>query len=304
MAIDIEAIKRKVEELQGNRKNSRVQLWKPEIGTYRIRALPWKDCEPGQPFKELWFYYLGDAAKGMLAPHQFGKPDPIQDLIIKLYSTGSADDRLTARKLRPKMRAYVPILVREENGKKVESSEILVWSFGRMVYQRLLGFFLKADIDDYLDPKTGFDLEVTLSKIEGKRFFDTAVDVARRPSAIASTDEEIKSILDSIPDIMDMWPLKTPQEISAVLQAWLADEPLEGEGTTRNVSEDALDALADDVMDAGNTSVETKQESEKVAVKDAKPKKIKKEAAKTDDDDVMQANLTLNEVFDELMSDD
>jgi hypothetical protein len=133
MAIDLEAIKRRVAELSGVKKSSSVQLWKPGIGEHKIRCLPWKNAPDGQPFMERWFYYIGENA-GILAPNQFGKPDPINDLIRKLYSSGKPDDRLLAKKLQPKMRCYAPVVVRGQ-----EDKGVMVWSFGKIVYQRMLG---------------------------------------------------------------------------------------------------------------------------------------------------------------------
>ena len=133
MAIDLEAIKKRVAELSGVRKTSSVQLWKPGLGEHKIRCLPWKNSGDGQPFMERWFYYIGENA-GILAPNQFGKPDPINDLIRKLYSSGSADDRALAKKLSPKMRCYAPVIVRSEEDKGVQ-----IWAFRKIVSRTQFG---------------------------------------------------------------------------------------------------------------------------------------------------------------------
>jgi hypothetical protein len=122
MAIDLEAIRKRVAQLSGNYKNSSIQLWKPGVGEYKIRGLAWKNAPEGSPIIEKWFYYLGNGP-GILTPNQFGKPDPIQDLIRKLYSSGKPEDKTLAKKLLPKMRAYLPIIVRGEEAKGVQ-----VWS--------------------------------------------------------------------------------------------------------------------------------------------------------------------------------
>ena len=80
MAIDLEAIRKRVMELSGQGKNSRVQLWKPTPGQHKIRGVPWKNTVDGMPFRELRFYYIGEQPR-ILAPSQFGKPDPVNDLI-------------------------------------------------------------------------------------------------------------------------------------------------------------------------------------------------------------------------------
>jgi hypothetical protein len=246
MAIDLEAIKRRVAELSGVKKSSSVQLWKPGVGEHKIRCLPWKNAKDGQPFEERWFYYIGENA-GILAPNQFGKPDPINDLIRKLYSSGKPDDRVLAKKLQPKMRCYAPVIVRGQEDKGVQ-----VWSFGKIVYQRMLGFFLDEEVGDVLDPNNGFDLKVTLSQAPGKQFMDTMVDPARRPSKLHDDADTMKKWLDAVPNLDDMYRLKSTQEIETVLNNWLnggSTEDLPAKETTRGPAPagDALDDLVAEV---------------------------------------------------------
>lgn len=246
MAIDLEAIKRRVAELSGVRKTSSVQMWKPGLGEYKIRCLPWKNAAEGQPFMERWFYYIGENA-GLLAPNQFGKPDPINDLIRKLYSSGKPDDRVLAKKLSPKMRCYAPVIVRGEEDKGVQ-----VWAFGKIVYQRMLGFFLDEEVGDILDPSQGFDLKVTISKAPGKQFNDTMVDPARRPSKLHEDQKTMATWLENVPNIDDLYRLKSTQEIEAVLNNWLnggmTEESQPTLETTRGpVPADALDDLVAEV---------------------------------------------------------
>lgn len=284
MAIDLEAIKKKLAKLSGNDKGgsgkmSSVQLWKPELGEYRIRLLPWKDAKDGQPFHERLFYYIGEN-KGLVAPHQFGKPDPINDLIRKLYSSGKADDKALAKKLLPKLRAYAPVLVRGE-----ESQGVMVWAFGKMVYQRLLSFFVDSEIGDITNVDEGFDLVVKITKVAGKTFNDTTVDAARRPSKLSDDKKQVELWLNSIPNIDDMYRVKPPEELEQVLNAWLNGTDAEvssSVGTSRGpASSDALDDIV--------ASTKTVEE---------KPKKAP--AKKAADPDVQMKNL--DEAFDDLLS--
>jgi hypothetical protein len=280
MAIDLEAIKRRVAELSGVKKTSSVQMWKPEIGEHKVRCLPWKNAPEGQPFAERWFYYIGENA-GILAPNQFGKPDPINDLIRKLYSSGKPDDRVLAKKLQPKMRCYSPVIIRGQEDKGVQ-----VWSFGKIVYQRMLGFFLDEEVGDILDPNTGFDLKVTISKAPGKQFNDTMVDPARRPSKLHDDAKTMATWLENTPNIDDMYRLKSTQEIETVLNNWLnggaTEETVQDPGTSRGpVSNDALDDLVAEVKATSPTAVK-------------KPKKA---------DDDTPKKKSLDDAFEDLMSD-
>jgi hypothetical protein len=280
MAIDLEAIRKRVAELNGTSKRSSVQLWKPPVGEHKIRCLPWKNSPDGQPFAERWFYYIGDNA-GILAPNQFGKPDPINDLIRKLYSSGKPDDRVLAKKLQPKMRCYAPVVVRGQ-----EDKGVMVWSFGKIVYQRMLSFFLDEEVGDILSPTEGFDLKVTLSQAPGKAFMDTMVDPARRPSKLHEDSKQVESWLNSIPNLDDMYRLKSTQEIETVLNNWLnggTSEDLSTPATTRGpATTDALDDLVAEVK----------------ASTPEKPKKKKSE------DDAPVKKQSLDDAFADLMGDE
>lgn len=280
MGIDLEAIKRRVAELSGVKKTSSVQLWKPSLGEHKIRCLPWKNSPDGQPFAERWFYYIGDNA-GILAPHQFGKQDPINDLIKKLYSSGKPDDRVLAKKLAPKMRCYAPVVVRGEEDKGVQ-----VWAFGKLVYQRMLGFFLDEDVGDILSPTEGFDLKVSITKQPGKQFNDTTVDPARRPTKLHEDSKTMEQWLNSIPNIDDMYRLKSTQEIETVLNNWLnggSAADATPEMSRGVVTSDALDDLVAEV---------------KSTTSDSKPA-VKK--SKKDEDTKKQS---LDDAFADLMNDE
>lgn len=303
MAVDLEAIRRRVQELNGVRRNSNIQLWKPEIGEHKVRGIPWKNADPGMPFLERWFYYIGNN-KGILAPHQFGKPDPINDLIRKLYSSGKPEDRLLAKKLQPKMRAYMAVLVRGQEDKGVQ-----VWAFGKPIYQRLLGFFTDEDVGDILDPTEGFDLKVLVTHVPGKMFngkpsLDTAVDPARRPTKLSDDPAQAKTWLDSVPNIDDMYKLNSVQEIETVLNNWLnggdtssGGDPDGSSGGMSSSGGDELDKLVNEVKGEAAPS------SDASPTKPARAK-AKKQPTPDVDDEVPVVKKSLDAAFAELMNDD
>ena len=109
MAINLDAIRAKLNKLQSQtgRQNN---LWKPEPGNQQIRIVPYQH-DKDNPFLELYFHYdLGE--KNYLSPVTFGKADPVVEFAEKLKATGNREDWQMARKMEPKMRTYVPILVR------------------------------------------------------------------------------------------------------------------------------------------------------------------------------------------------
>jgi hypothetical protein len=304
VAVDLEAIRRRVQELSGNRRNSNVQLWKPEIGEYKVRGLPWKDAPDGMPFLERWFYYIGNGP-GILAPHQFGKPDPINDLIRKLYSSGKPDDRLLAKKLQPKMRTYMPVIVRGQ-----EDKNVLVWVFGKPIYTRLLTFFTDEDGGDILDPNEGFDLKVAITHTPGKMFMgkpslDTQIDI-RKPSKLSADPILAKTWLDGVPNLDDMYKLKSVQEIETLLNNWLNGGEAtanDDDGTSKGASPtgDELDKLVNEVK--GESKADAAPASEAKPEKAAKAKAAKKASADVDEDAPVEKK-SLDDAFAELMKDD
>lgn len=308
MAFDLEAIRKKMNQLNGKR-GSNVQMWKPEgAGEFRIRCMPWAadKTADGTPFIERLFYYIGDN-RGILAPKQFGEEDPVADLISSLYDSGSEGDREIAKKLLPKMRAYLPILVQGEEDKGVQ-----VYSFNRNVYQRLLSFFVHEDIGDITDIHEGFDLIVTIvdsgRKWQGRAMFDQNIDAARKPTHLKKwfdgDEDKMEEALSKLPNIDDMYvnARKTPAECQEILNAFAGagEEEKDDVGTSRGSSSDKLDELAEDVK-AGSSDGDASEEKPK-----ARKRRVKKTEVDLDEssDTSEETEKNLDAAFDGLMEDD
>lgn len=303
MAIDIDAIRKKVQELSGIRKTSNIQMWKPTAPSeHRVRGLPMKTSIDGVPIRELQFYYLEEGRAGILAPFQFGKPDPIHELRMKMYSTKNADDKKLANELRPKTRAFLPIIVRGE-----ESKGILVWSMSKFTYNRVLGFFLDEDCGDILDPQNGFDLKVTLSQAAGRKFADTAVDVGRKSSKLHEDLAQVKAWLDATPNVEELYRLKSYEEVENILNNWMNGGQNNSSGNTDGTSRDngkvdELDALVNEVK---GTPADTKDAKKAEPSSDSSTKKGTKSAKKDEpaDDEASASKKSLDDAFADLMSD-
>ena len=237
MAIDLDAIRRKLNQLSGQntKKNS---MWRPVEGeehTVRILSFPDND---GQPFKERWFYYNIGNNPGLLAPYQFGKEDPIQELINKLRDDGSKESYELAKKLYPKMRCYAPVVVRGE-----EDKGVMLWSFGKMVYQSLLNIMLDEDYGDITDPLEGRDVKVICTKAPGRMWASTEVRPRGKSSKLTEKSSEVKKMVESIPSLDDLFALKSYEELEKIVNDWLNgdSEETSSEGTFRggNTSSEA-----------------------------------------------------------------
>lgn len=214
MAIDFDAIRKKLNQLSGAN-SKRNLMWRPPEGeTTTVRILGFTDND-GNPFKERWFYYNIGNNPGLLSPHQFGKPDPIQELIQKLKSEGTKESYEMAKKLYPKMRTYAAVIVRGE-----ESEGVKLWAFGKTVYQALLNVMLDPDYGDITDVYEGHDIKVTCTKQAGRQWAMT--DVMPRPkSTPLGTKSEIKNWQDNIPELDDLYQLKSYDQLENIINAWL-----------------------------------------------------------------------------------
>ncbi len=227
MAIDFDAIKRKLDRLSGNN-NSRNVMWKPVEGEkHTVRLLSFPDND-GQPFKELMFYYNIPGQRGLLAPSQFGKRDPIQELINKLRDEGTKESYDMAKKLYPKMRVYAACIVRGE-----ESEGVKLWGFGKTVYQSLLALMLDEDYGDITDPAEGRDISVVCSKNPGQQWAMTTVTPRGKETKLSSNSKQAKEWMTNLPDVESIFQLKSYDELSKIINDWLAGDE-ENTGTERS----------------------------------------------------------------------
>ena len=234
MAIDFDAIKRKLDRLSGANKNRNI-TWKPVEGEeHMVRIIAFPDNE-GLPFKEVQWYYNIPGSRGIVAPFQFGKKDPVQELITKLRDEGTKESYEMAKNLYPNMRTYAAVIVRGQ-----ESEGVKIWSFGKTVYQKLFSIMLDEDYGDITDPETGRDIKVVCTKPPGKKYAMTDVMPRGRSTPLSKDSDKIKEWVDNIPNVEDLYTssIKTYDEITTVLESWINgdEEEVSKEGTEHPTS--------------------------------------------------------------------
>ena len=246
MAVNLDALQKKLNQLSGVNSRKSV-MWKPPEGeetTIRIVAFPDND---GQPFKERYFYYGIGNNPGLLAPYQFNKPDPFQELITKLRGDDTKESYELAKKLYPKMRSFAAVVVRGEEDKGVR-----LWSFGKTVYQDLLKIMLDSDYGDITDVREGFDIKVSCSKPAGRTYAGTSVRPRPKSSALSTDKKQIEEWTSNIPDLNELYDLKSYEELEKIINAWLED-PEANDGTTRGSSSSSTSGS--ESVSSGSTSL-------------------------------------------------
>jgi hypothetical protein len=217
MAIDLDAIRRKLNNLQ-TQTGRQDNLWKPEPGKQQIRIVPYQHNKDN-PFQELYFHYdLGK--KNYLSPITYGDADPVEEFAQKLRATGKSDDFKLAKKLTPKMRVYVPVIVRGQ-----ESEGVKFWGFGKQVYTELLGFIADPDYGDITDVKSGRDVSVEFTPAEGAGNFPKTTIRVKPNQTVATEDSNVATkIVEGQKNIFDIFRKNSYDDLKAVLEEWLNPE--------------------------------------------------------------------------------
>ena len=213
MAINLDAIKAKLNKLQTQttRQNN---LWKPEPGKQQIRIVPYQ-YNKDNPFQELYFHYdLGK--KNFLSPITHGNPDPVVEFAEKLKSSGNSDEWKLGKKLEPKMRCYVPIVVR---GK--ESEGVKFWGFGKTVYTELLGFIADPDYGDLTDPMNGRDIVIEFTPAEGGAYPKTVLRIKPNTTPLTTDRNIAEKIAQQQPNLSEIFEEPSYEELKDALTQWL-----------------------------------------------------------------------------------
>lgn len=265
MALNLESIRKKVAELNGvkTKAESKVKRWKPAPGDHVIRILPWHDAPDGTPFKERHIYY-NIKPSWITSPKDFGKEDPIDNFIKKLYVEGGDENKALAKLLYPKLQTCAAIIDRN-----AEDQGPQLWVMSKRETADVLAFFLDDDYQDITDLKKGFDLKVSIvasaKKYNNKTVYDTKITPKPR-STPASTDEaKLAKWLDNLPNVDEYFQPKTTEEVKAQFDAWVSSGGVEAlkngqnnpaqqanegsEGTTKGKADtaDALDNLVKEI---------------------------------------------------------
>jgi len=189
--MDISLALKRFNSLQNNTKKSD-SIWKPANGKSQIRIVPYK-FNKDIPFIELYFHYNINN-KTYLSPMSFGRPDPIVEFAEKLKRTGDTDDWKAGKKMEPKLRTFVPVVVR---GK--ENEGVKFWGFGKTVYQDILGYIADPDYGDITDPMTGRDivLDVTSAEESNAAYPTTAIRIKPAQTKLSDDPAVVKQLLEN-----------------------------------------------------------------------------------------------------------
>lgn len=153
-------LKERKKELQ--KKGSRgLIVRQSDEGTIRLRILP--IVGEGEFCAEMTTFWLGD--KLCYSPDSTGDPCALMETFQELKASDDEDDKDLAKKLIPRSKYLIPVLIFEDDkGKKptTENSIPSLFQITRGLYEQIIDLYLDEDEwGDMTDPEDGYDIKIT-----------------------------------------------------------------------------------------------------------------------------------------------
>ncbi len=213
----------------GSEGDSKVKYFKPDIGVHNIRILPYSDPETGMPFQEVYFYDTRKLSKyRMVAPHQYGQPDPIRDLWNEERKT--REGWMQVKDLKPRDRYFANVIVRKKDGDEGP----MVWEFSRETRDEMLKKLILEDFqdEDLFSPETGHDFSLTVTQAKdasnNPREFNgypvkkLSIDVRAKASPLSKDKTQATKWLTEAPNLRELFEARLPstEQIEEALETF------------------------------------------------------------------------------------
>ena len=207
MAIDLDALRRKHEQLSNNSANNNSNadflnnFYQIPEGSNAVRILPWKDDEK-EFYAETKIHRVPQPdgnVKNMHCRKVHGEHCPLCDLYYALWKTGRKEDEDLARQIKPRARYYMNIVDRE-------TEDVKILSIGVILFKKIIGAMLDEDFGDITDPEKGHDFKIVKEMEDKWPKYDQS---APRPkSSPLGSKAFVASVMDSLHDIHDLVKLE------------------------------------------------------------------------------------------------
>jgi len=243
--MDLSLIKQKLSASQTKgQKREKVDytkiFWKPKPGKYQIRIVPSK-FDKSNPFREVYFHY-GFSKGPILALTNWNEKDPIAEFAKNLRKSSDKEDWQLAKKIEPKLRYFVPVLVRGE-----EAQGVRLWEFGKLIYEQLLGIAADEDYGDFTDITDGrdFTIDAVEDTVAGRKGIKCNIRVKPKTTPISEDATVVEKALDEQPDILGINKHYSFDELKELLDKWLnpdseedTETPIASKSTDEEEEED------------------------------------------------------------------
>jgi hypothetical protein len=265
--MDLSLIKQKLSASQTKgQKREKVDytkiFWKPKPGKYQIRIVPSK-FDKSNPFREVYFHY-GFSKGPILALTNWNEKDPIADFAKNLRKSSDKEDWQLAKKIEPKLRYFVPVLVRGE-----EAQGVRLWEFGKLIYEQLLGIAADEDYGDFTDITDGrdFTIDAVEDTVAGRKGIKCNIRVKPKTTPISEDATVVEKALDEQPDILGINKHYSFDELKELLDKWLNPDSEEDTETPIASKSTDDDEEEDDFLTEMQKPVEQTYKLDTTAVK-------------------------------------
>jgi len=172
------------------------------------------------------YFHYGIGKNTMVSPINWGEKDPIVEFAKQLRQTSDKENWRLAKKVEPKMRIFVPVIVRGE-----ESEGVKLWQFGKELYMDFLNLADNEDVGDFTDVSIGRDITLTTvgPEVTGTNYNKTTIMPKVKETPLAASKDEVNALLENQPNPMEVFKRYSFEDMKAALQEWLTpEEPEEG----------------------------------------------------------------------------
>lgn len=203
------------------------------------------------PFTELYFHYGLPGLMSALCPRKMNnEPCPACEfgwtVLEKYKETRLEKDRKPLDVLMPNVRIFAPVVVMEEEQKRTR-----LWGFSPTIHRKLLSCIVEFAEEgiDITDPEKSPEFKITVqSKAKTKKSFNTIdIDPVKKGLSYLITKlankGDVAEILDSCPNVTDIYEPKTHEEISEAVDKYAqgsapvtSDSSSESTGTEKDYS--------------------------------------------------------------------
>jgi len=168
-----ERLAKKKKELKSRAETGKVVFIKADT-TIRVRILPVPEDEDF--VAEIATVYLGKDIGGVYSPSTYGDACPVVEKYEELKKSKKSSDKDLAKKLVPKQKYLIPVVLYEDDkGKKISDKSPVLVQITSGLYKEIIDLYLdEAEWGDMTDPKNGYDLKLTRT---GSTMTDTEYSV-------------------------------------------------------------------------------------------------------------------------------
>ena len=232
--MNLDAIKKKLDTLQqssnnnGSNKTDYPQLkkFKPSVGKQTVRVVPFK-YNKDYPFTEMKFYYNIGKFRMLASPLNWDEKDPIAEFAKQLRGTNDKENWRLAKKLDPKTRIFVPVVVRGQ-----ESEGVQMWEFGKLIYEAFLNLAADEEVGDFTDIVNGRDIKLVTTgpDTNGTKYNATTISPSMKQTPLSTDKAQVEAFLNDQQNPKETYRPLPFDTLKGALQEWLSpEEDEEGE---------------------------------------------------------------------------